>query len=147
MERRTHTTINAASALEARPATVVGSSFRLDRGSESGLPIHLAGGALLTPVRPVPSGPSPAAFSGTMKAPASALRFGGGGSGLGRALLGNDARPGRRRSGIRVAMGMAASEATDREPCALRGMGTPRCLPHPGLVTSVTLGIARGSDA
>ena len=81
-----------------------------------------------------------------MKAPALSHRFGGDVLGSGRAPLGNVARP-RRRTDVRVTMGMVYTGSTDKEPCAPGGMGTPLGIPHLGSATSVAYGIARGSNA
>lgn len=119
--------------------------LRFDHGASMVRTLHFGGDAS-SPLRSLPQGAPIAEAPGTMKAPALRHRFGGDLLGSGRALLGNDARP-RRRRDVRVAMGMARTGSTDKEPCAPGGMGTPLGIPHLGSETSVLHGIARGSGA
>ena len=140
--------VDQASKPCARPAAP-----RLEgsRGSRSALGAsttraHHSGGAASSPLRSVPKSRPTGASPGTMKALALDHRLGGDEHGSGRALLGNFARPGRRRDD-RAAMGMACTESTDKEPCAPGGMGTPLGIPHLGSAASAADGIARGSSA
>lgn len=119
--------------------------LQFDHGTSTVRALHF-GGAPSSPFRSIlestPIGEAP----GTMKAPALRHRLGGDVLGSGRALLGNVARPGKRRD-VRVAMGMARTVSNDKEPCVPGGMGTPPGIPHLGSATSVLHGIARGSSA
>ena len=119
--------------------------LRFEHGASTVRTLHF-GGAASSPLRSLPQSAPIAEAPGTMKAPALRHRFGGDLLGSGRALLGNVARP-RRRRDVRVAMGMARTGSTDKEPCAPGGMGTPLGIPHLGSKTSVLHGIARGSGA
>ncbi len=124
---------------------LVSGGLRFDHGASTVRALH-SGGAASSPLRFLPQSAPIADAPGTMKAPALRHRFGGDLLGSGRALLGNVARP-RRRRDVRVAMGMARTGSTDKEPCAPGGMGTPLGIPHLGSTTSVLDGIARGSGA
>lgn len=145
MRRSFVTQASKPCARSAAPRLHGSHGLRSTHGASTARALHF-GGAASSPLRSVPKRRPTGAAPGTMKALALDHRLGGDEHGSGRALLGNFARPGRRRDD-RAAMGMARTESTDKEPCAPGGMGTPPGTPHLGSATSVANGIARGSSA
>ena len=145
MRRSLVTQASKPCARSAAPRLHASHGPRSTHGASTARALHF-GGAASSPLRSIPKRRPTGAAPGTMKALALDHRLGGDEHGSGCALLGNCARPGRRRDD-RAAMGMARTESTDKEPCAPGGMGTPPGHPHLGSATSVANGIARGSSA